>query len=84
MKLQDMKEGRQYVVTTGGPRATLRKGDRVRREHDDCLDTGHGWLTPDHWRRLRNEVELDVVAYEKMIASYEEKIAEIRAIIAAP
>lgn len=74
MKLKEMIPEVRYVVTKGG--STLQKGDNIWLDFDGslmCLQGG-GWLMPQEWRLLRNEVELDTTYYEKEIDKYRAKI----------
>ena len=82
MKLKEMMPEVRYIVTKGG--STLRKGENVWLDFDGslmCLQGG-GWLMPQEWRLLRNEVEFDVAYYEKEIEKMQAKIEICRSLIA--
>lgn len=81
MKLKDMKVGVRYVVTKGG--LTLFVGEHVCLRKDGCLESEEamGWLIPDEWSKLRNEIKLDVEYYHKKKARLQEEIKGVDALL---
>jgi len=82
MKLKDMVPEIRYVVVTGG--TTLQKGDNIWLDFDGslmCLPVG-GWLMPQEWGRLRNDVEFDKEYYTKSIEKLKAKIRICEQLIA--
>ena len=66
MKLKDMKIGIRYKVVKGSKRGALRTGDRIWIEGGILMcQEACGWI--DDWSRLKDEVELDVEYYNKII-----------------
>lgn len=82
MKLKEMVPEVRYIVTKGG--STLNKGENIWLDFDGSLmcPQGGGWLMPNEWRLLRNDVELDVAYYEKEIEKMQAKIKICRSLIA--
>lgn len=74
MKLKDMIPQVRYIVTKNGN--TLKKGDRIWIDFDGALMNvqAGGWLMPQEWKRLKNEVEFDKAYYEKEIEKLQAKI----------
>ena len=74
MKLKNMKIGVPYIVTKGGD--TLKVGDHIERDHSNCITCKEavGWLYYDEWKRLRNEVEIDVEKIKNLQEFHQAKV----------
>lgn len=65
IRLNEMIIGIHYVVVKGG--TTLRKGDHIYRDTDNCIVTAYGWQEPEGWVKLKNEIVLDRDYYASQI-----------------
>lgn len=57
-----MEIGVPYIAVAGGPKATIRKGDHLRKESngDILVKEASGWLHREDCRRLKTLVQVDV------------------------
>ena len=78
MRLNEAKKGTRYIVTTNGQ--TLRKGDHIYFEKDDCLvcKEAGGWLLKEDWKRLRNQIEVDWEYYNKIRLKTDEILRKVQ------